>query len=185
MLHTPIGFTLAAFTPLCRFPIRSYAAVVAMRRVGASFSLGVAVHVVAWLVVPMPAAALQFEAGDGPFSVGIADFNGDDHSDLAVTNYWTNTVSILLSNGDGTFSTPTAFGTGAYPVAVAVGDLNGDGEFDLAVVNYPQRCIAFGLLACRQVAEDVLSRRWVCTHSQDQSAVGTRQSSCPTDDPVS
>jgi hypothetical protein len=138
VLHTPIGFTLAAFTPLCRFPIRSYAAVVAMRRVGASFSLGVAVHVVAWLVVPMPAAALQFEAGDGPFSVGIADFNGDDHSDLAVTNYWTNTVSILLSNGDGTFSTPTAFGTGAYPVAVAVGDLNGDGEFDLAVVNYAE-----------------------------------------------
>jgi len=44
--------------------------------------------------------------------------------DLAVTNQGTNTVSILLGNGDGTFGTGTTFQVDNSPSSVAVGDFN-------------------------------------------------------------
>ena len=34
------------------------------------------------------------------------DFNGDGRTDLAVANYGSNDVSVLLGNGDGTFQDP-------------------------------------------------------------------------------
>jgi hypothetical protein len=46
-----------------------------------------------------------------------------------------NTISVLLGNGDGTFGPRTGFGTGFGPVSLAIGDLNGDGKPDLAVTN--------------------------------------------------
>ena len=45
----------------------------------------------------------------------------------------TSVVSILLGNGDGTFSAPTDFAAGNLNQSVAVGDFNGDGKQDLAV----------------------------------------------------
>src|SRR5262249_52556135 len=75
------------------------------------------------------------QTGFDPYSVVIADFNGDTKPDLAVANYGTNTASVLLGNGDGSFGIHTDFGTGSYPASVAIGDLNGDGKFDLAVAN--------------------------------------------------
>ena len=45
------------------------------------------------------------------------------------------TVSILLGTGTGSFGAKTDFGTGASPLSVAVGDFNGDGKLDLAVAN--------------------------------------------------
>ena len=35
----------------------------------------------------------------------MGDFNGDGKLDLAVANYGSNTVSVLLGNGNGTFQT--------------------------------------------------------------------------------
>ena len=65
-----------------------------------------------------------------------ADFNGDGKIDLAVANGGSNTVSVLLGNGDGTFAAATNYSVGSDPVALAVGDFNGDGLPDLAVVNH-------------------------------------------------
>jgi N-acetylneuraminic acid mutarotase len=75
------------------------------------------------------------------FNVGIAvgDFNGDGIPDLVVANYGnnasiSNTLTVLLGNGDGTFTVLAASPkTGNGPVAIAVGDFNGDGILDLAV----------------------------------------------------
>jgi hypothetical protein len=67
--------------------------------------------------------------------VAVGDFNGDGTLDLAVANFGSNTVSVLLGNGDGTFQAARAFPAGASPRAVAVGDFNGDGLPDLAVAN--------------------------------------------------
>ena len=46
-----------------------------------------------------------------------------------------NTVSVLLGNGDGTFQAATTYAVGSAPTSVAIGDLNGDGEPDIAVAN--------------------------------------------------
>ena len=67
--------------------------------------------------------------------MAIGDLNGDGKPDLAVANYGSNTVSVLLGNGDGGFGAKTDFATGSDPYSVAIGDLNGDGKPDLAVAN--------------------------------------------------
>jgi hypothetical protein len=67
--------------------------------------------------------------------VAIGDFNGDGKTDLAVVNRFSNSVSILLGNGNGTFDATVAYPVGSAPTSVAAGDFNGDGRSDLAVTN--------------------------------------------------
>ena len=47
----------------------------------------------------------SIRVGAGPHSAFVADFNGDSHSDLAVTSRVQGTLSILLGDGSGTFTT--------------------------------------------------------------------------------
>ena len=47
--------------------------------------------------------------------MAIGDVNGDGKPDLAVANYGSNTVSVLLGNGAGGFGAKTDFATGAHP----------------------------------------------------------------------
>src|SRR4051812_34454043 len=62
----------------------------------------------------LPPAALadfgppsSFAAGDGPQSVAAGDLNRDGKPDLAVANELSDTVSIHLGAGSGTFAAPT------------------------------------------------------------------------------
>ena len=48
--------------------------------------------------------------GITPASVAVGDFNRDGNPDLAVANYGSNTVSVLLGNGTGGFGLRTNFG---------------------------------------------------------------------------
>jgi hypothetical protein len=73
--------------------------------------------------------------GMSPTSLVVADFNGDGKADLALVNSGGNSVSILLSQGNGTFSQAASPQTGSSPSSIAVGDFNGDGIPDLAVAN--------------------------------------------------
>jgi hypothetical protein len=78
----------------------------------------------------------------GPAAVASADFNHDGIPDLAVVNGprfvqgAPGSVTILLGNGDGTFTAaPDTPVTGGQPLFIVAGDLNGDGEPDLVVTN--------------------------------------------------
>lgn len=85
--------------------------------------------------VPSFAAANNFAVGTQPLSVGIGDFNSDGKRDLAIANFSSNNISILLGNGTGGFAPAATFIAGTNPSAVAVADFNGDAKLDLAVTN--------------------------------------------------
>ncbi|MFY7997366.1 MAG: FG-GAP repeat domain-containing protein, partial [Candidatus Kapaibacteriota bacterium] len=73
--------------------------------------------------------------GAGPRSVKTGDFNSDGLLDLAVPNFGSNTVSVLLNTGAGAFAPPVNYVTGTQARDVEVCDFNNDGLPDLAVVN--------------------------------------------------
>ncbi len=85
------------------------------------------------------ALPVSLATGIGPHAIAVADFNGDGIPDLAVVNDGSSaggTVTVLLGNGDGTFTpTTTSPVTVAPAKSVAVADFTGDGVSDLAVAN--------------------------------------------------
>ena len=87
------------------------------------------------------AAANSPATGTEPTFVAVGDLNGDGKLDLAIANHGLpggpsgGSVSILLGNGDGTFTAAASPGTGNGAYAVAIADFNGDGKADLAVTN--------------------------------------------------
>ncbi len=95
-----------------------------------------------------------------PLGVAVGDFNGDGIADLAVANFSSNDVSILLGDGSGGFApapgSPVAVGDGPY--GVAVGDFNGDGIADLAVANNSATTVNILLNQVTQTATAVLHR---------------------------
>ena len=76
--------------------------------------------------------AVSYPVAGNMQAVVTADFNGDGRLDLAVANFSSNTVSVLLGNANGTFQAAQNSTTGASPQSLAVGDFNGDGKPDLA-----------------------------------------------------
>jgi protein involved in polysaccharide export with SLBB domain len=72
-----------------------------------------------------------------PGLIATGDFNGDGIPDLAVASTSGGAMTIVLGNGDGTFTTtPTVPSLSTVPAGIAVGDFNGDGKLDLAVLVY-------------------------------------------------
>jgi hypothetical protein len=77
----------------------------------------------------------DYPVGSKPAAIASADFNGDGYPDLAVANEGDNTVSILLNDGSGSFTTGQVIPVPAGPVALVAGDFSGNGKQDLAVVS--------------------------------------------------
>src|SRR5579883_3056174 len=77
---------------------------------------------------------VNYPAGSNPQDISSGDFNGDGKLDLAVVNPSFSTVSVLLSNGNGTFQAAVSSPVGV-PFGSIAGNFNGDGKLDLAVVN--------------------------------------------------
>ena len=76
-------------------------------------------------------AKQTFTTGLTPYSVTVADLNGDGKSDLVSADSVGNTASVMLGNGNGSFQARHAFATGGGPMSIAVADYNGDGKSDL------------------------------------------------------
>ena len=71
--------------------------------------------------------------GKNPTSVVAGDLNGDRFADLVTTNISSDSLSILLGNGDGSFKDAMTLPLPEQPRAVVLHDFNGDGRLDLAV----------------------------------------------------
>jgi len=68
-----------------------------------------------------------------PRWVVVGDFNRDGDPDLAVTNYSSGTVSVLLGGPGGSFGSQTLYPAGDRPLDIAAGDFNHDNDLDLAI----------------------------------------------------
>jgi glucose/arabinose dehydrogenase len=92
------------------------------------------------------ALAVSYATGSVPKGIAIADINNDGDLDLVTTNTagnypssdnpGGNTISVLLGNGNGTFSGPRAYVTGRTPFNLTVADFNRDGRVDIATANW-------------------------------------------------
>src|SRR5262245_2428199 len=63
--------------------------------------------------VPSFLAPVNYAGAGGPPAVG--DFNSDGIADLVATNFNSNSLSVRLGNGDGTFQAARTSGTGPGP----------------------------------------------------------------------
>lgn len=73
-----------------------------------------------------------------PVGIAALDINCDGKDDLLVANVASSTVSVLRSNGDGSFTLAQTLqqgDVGQSPIALAVADFNRDGVPDFAVTN--------------------------------------------------
>ena len=76
-------------------------------------------------------------SADQAYGVAVADFNGDGKPDVAFlqTTSGVAYVSVMLGNGNGTFSAPVnvfTFPANDYSQGILARDFNGDGKMDIA-----------------------------------------------------
>ncbi len=84
----------------------------------------------------------NFPVGLFPMYIVAGDVNNDGRPDLVTGGIgsfpsFTNNVSVLLGNGDGTFQNAQSYvsGAGGVAVRIALGDVNADSRLDLAVTH--------------------------------------------------
>lgn len=75
----------------------------------------------------------SYKVGKNPTTITTADLNHDSFTDLVTTNISSNTLSILLGNGDGTFKEQVQLHVCKEPRALAIGQFNQDEHADLVL----------------------------------------------------
>lgn len=73
--------------------------------------------------------------GVNPTAITSDDFNGDGVIDLAVANFSSNNVSVLIGIGAGLFNNSINYSVGTNPYGIVSEDFNNDGKRDLAITN--------------------------------------------------
>jgi len=68
----------------------------------------------------------SYKVGKNPTTVTPTDVNQDGYTDLVTTNMGSNTLSILLGNGDGTFGDQVELNVCKEPRSLALGMFNSD-----------------------------------------------------------
>ena len=76
-----------------------------------------------------------YPAGRTVRAVAVGDLNGDRKPDLATANHDSDSVSVLLNAGRGSFRTHRDYLVAASPWSIAVADLNADGKLDVVTAS--------------------------------------------------
>lgn len=79
------------------------------------------------------ASPVGYSVGKTALAIAAGDFDGNHRSDLVVANHDSNTITVLLNSGSGTFPLAQTIATSAGPGTVITADLDGDGDTDIAV----------------------------------------------------
>jgi outer membrane protein assembly factor BamB len=84
-----------------------------------------------------PPTIVPLATGAAPRALAVGHIDANATLDLVVANSGTSTVSILLGNGDGTFTAAPASPrpVGQAPWGVALGDFDGNGILDIVAAN--------------------------------------------------
>ncbi|MDJ1305215.1 MAG: VCBS repeat-containing protein [Candidatus Midichloria sp.] len=77
----------------------------------------------------------NYNIGASSHAITVGDFNNDGKQDIVTDDSYSNTVSVLMGTGDGTFQLATSYSIGKHPITAATADFNGDGTPDIATIN--------------------------------------------------
>ena len=115
------------------------------------------------VILPAGMAAANFSSKDYPVGgapgvVAVGDFNGDGKPDLLVGNSPAK-VSVLISDGAGSFAVPVNVSVGNNPLSICVGDFNNDGKLDFVTANGADNNVSISLGKGREVSPRAKSAR--------------------------
>ncbi len=85
------------------------------------------------------APPVNYFVGSSPISIAVGDINNDTFDDLVVANFggfFAGSISVLLGNGNGTFSAGNSIRTRTQPSYVYLTNLNADANKDLIVASF-------------------------------------------------
>ena len=92
---------------------------------------------VAPCATPSFAAPVNYATGNRPRRITVGDVNRDSVLDILTANENSNSISVLLGNGNGTFQAKVDLNPiGTQPYDVQLADFNGDNKLDIVAVNF-------------------------------------------------
>ncbi|TVQ33480.1 MAG: VCBS repeat-containing protein [Phycisphaeraceae bacterium] len=112
----------------------TFAFAAGMVSLAAACTIGAGQEAFAWDFAGFEEAE-SYSVGLHPGMVAMGDINNNGFKDLVVTNTGSNSISVLLNDGAGSFPTRHDFQVQSLPAGVAVADLDGDGNLDIVVAN--------------------------------------------------
>lgn len=103
---------------------------------------------------PLFDSRIDYQIGWGPSSVCTDDFNRDGNIDFAAANSFSDNISVLFGNGDGSFGPPAYYSADRRPSFIISSDFNGDGAPDLAASNFSSHYISVFINGGNGIFED-------------------------------
>ncbi|MCB0336732.1 MAG: VCBS repeat-containing protein, partial [Bdellovibrionales bacterium] len=80
-----------------------------------------------------------------PLFMATGDLNNDGNLDVVASSQPTDTFTVSLGNGDGTFTASTSYATGVDPYGILLADFNSDGILDVTTANRTDDTLSFRL----------------------------------------